>query len=102
MFSKILVCTDLSPDPNAMIQCARDALSLFFLQPHAALVRLKDPPHCKMQFVLPSQFAVVEQIPKIFSDLGKTRATVFPSQVFTLFIPSSLKRKSDRESYFFC
>ena len=102
MFRKILVCTDLSPASDAMIQCARDAFSLLFLQPHAPLVRLKDHPHFKMQFVLPFQFAVVEQISKIFSDLGKTRATVFPSQVFTLFIPSSLKRKSDRESYFFC
>ena len=49
MFRKILVCTDLSPASDAMIQCARDAFSLLFLQPHAALVRLKDPLHFKMQ-----------------------------------------------------
>ena len=49
MFRKILVCTDLSSASDAMIQCARDALSLLFLQPYAALVRLKDFPHFKMQ-----------------------------------------------------
>ena len=38
MFRKILVCTGLSPASDAMIQCARDALSLLFLQPYAEVV----------------------------------------------------------------
>jgi len=39
MFRKILLCTDLSPASDAMIQCARDAVGLLVLQPYAALVR---------------------------------------------------------------
>ena len=42
MFRKILVCTDLSPASDAMIQCARDAFSLLFLQPSATLVPASD------------------------------------------------------------